>query len=64
MTQTEHLMAAIVTHGHDIAALLARPDRANMDRWCGAIQTLRAEREIKRGLLAKMTEAWFDALNT
>jgi hypothetical protein len=59
MTQTEHLMASITTHGHDIAALLARPDRAHMDGWCGAIQTLRAEREIKRDLLARMCEAWF-----
>jgi hypothetical protein len=59
MTQTEHLMASIITHGHDIAALLARPDRVDMDGWCGAIQTLRAELSIKRGLLASMCEPWF-----
>jgi hypothetical protein len=59
MTQTEHLMASITTHSHDIAALLARPDRVNMDGWCGAIATLCAEREIKRDLLARMCAPWF-----
>jgi hypothetical protein len=52
-------MAAITTHGHDIAALLARPDRVDMDGWCGAIQTLKAEREIKRDLLGRMCAEWF-----
>ena len=59
MTQTEHLMAAIVTHGHDIEALLARPDPERIDLWLGAINTLRAEKEVKRGLLASLTERWF-----
>ena len=66
MTQTEHLMAAIVTHGHDIEALLSmagkhlmRAEIEEHDKCIGAVHTLQAERAIKRDQLARMTDRWF-----
>ena len=60
MTQTEHLMASIVTASHDIAGLLARPDSVHTEGWRGAIETLRAERAQKQDLLAKLCRGWFE----
>jgi len=64
MTQTEHLMASIVTHSHDIAALQTLTDRQTSgfaySRLLGAIQTLKAERDIKRDTLSKLCKGWFE----
>lgn len=66
MTQTEHLMAAIVTHGHDIEALkgLCARHAVRMEltlhaKCMGALATLIAERDIKRDQLARVTDRWF-----
>lgn len=67
MTQTEHLMAGIVTHSHDIEALLSfagkhliRGQREDHDKAIGVVHTLMAERDIKRDTLSKLCKGWFE----